>query len=309
MLCVTCQLWEWVGGRTGLEPSRVRQAGVDQLCDTATSWGWGGGCLTPKGGVTSSTPWSAGHTRTTDLPSSCVCVCVQVAQNYIIFIINDISEHCQTHGRIMFSSLSIHVVSYSYFSGLGSQSLASCLRFTSSPICFSTAAARTSSLRWNSCVTNTPPPASPQRAAACKTYQDLCICIQTLLRWMQRWKRHGAVTPPPHPPLAFINRVSGLAGLTNAAGFKVVICLRFHNSAAVWLSRGGAKRRWRAGSIYSRTCNVVPEGNMKELVSTGEIRIQIPHRKMYFSLHWLLNVHIIAIFRFIPDSSGAISHV
>lgn len=46
-------------------------------------------------------------------PPLIVCVCVQVAQNYIIFIITDISIHCQTHGWITFSSLSIHVVSYS----------------------------------------------------------------------------------------------------------------------------------------------------------------------------------------------------
>lgn len=33
VLCVMCQLWEWVGRRCS---SQARQAGVDQLCDTAT---------------------------------------------------------------------------------------------------------------------------------------------------------------------------------------------------------------------------------------------------------------------------------
>lgn len=33
VLCVMCQLWEWVGRQSS---SQARQAGVDQLCDTAT---------------------------------------------------------------------------------------------------------------------------------------------------------------------------------------------------------------------------------------------------------------------------------
>lgn len=60
-----------VGGRTELQPSQARQAGLDQLCDTATSAG-----LTPEGGVTSSTPSSAGHTGTLASPlCECVCEC------------------------------------------------------------------------------------------------------------------------------------------------------------------------------------------------------------------------------------------
>lgn len=45
------------------------------------------------------------------------------------------------------------------------------------------------------------PPGSPRRTA-CKTYQDLCICIQSLLRWMP------AVEMPWGGP--FSNRFNGL---------------------------------------------------------------------------------------------------
>lgn len=76
------------------------------------------------------------------------------------------------------------------------QGLRSCLRFTSSPICFNMAATRTSSLRWNSRIRN-PPPGRPQRTA-CEMYQALCICVQSLLRWTQGWKRHEA-DPSPRP--------------------------------------------------------------------------------------------------------------
>lgn len=60
-----------VGGRRELKPSQVRQAGVDQLCDTATSRG-----LTPKGGVTSSTPCLLVAQK--PWPLLCVCVFLYV---------------------------------------------------------------------------------------------------------------------------------------------------------------------------------------------------------------------------------------
>lgn len=90
VLCASCGSG-WADGAQA-KPSQVRQAGVDQRCDTATSGG-----LTPKGGVTSSTPSSAGHTGTPASPLCvCLCVCVSVCdkvalkQNYFeMFNINN----------------------------------------------------------------------------------------------------------------------------------------------------------------------------------------------------------------------------
>lgn len=101
------------------------------------------------------------------------------------------------------------------------------------------------------------PPASPQRTA-CKTYQDLCICIQALLRWTQWWNCHEA------GPL----RTVSMDSLTNTYRFKVVICLRFHKSAAVWLSYEGAKRRCRLGNPSLEGIHLGP---CKGICVTGDI--------------------------------------
>lgn len=95
------------------------------------------------------------------------------------------------------------------------------------------------------------PPGSPRRTA-CKTYQDLCICIQSLLRWTQWRKCHKAV------PFQTVSTDCP----TNAYRFKVVICRCLQNAAAVWLSHGGAKRRFRVGnpsleSIHLGNCDIV----------------------------------------------------
>lgn len=61
-----------MGGRGSSQAESGRLEGISSVILQPP--GVGGG-VTPKGGVTSSTPWSAGHTGTTDLPSLCVCVC------------------------------------------------------------------------------------------------------------------------------------------------------------------------------------------------------------------------------------------
>lgn len=159
---------------------------------------------------------------------------------------------------------------------LKSQSLWSCLRFTSSPIYFNIAAVCTSSLCWNSCVTNTP--WFPRRTA-CKTYQDLCICIQSLLRWTQRWKCHKA------GPFQTVSTDC----LTNAYGFKVVICRHLRNAAAVWLSHGGAKRRFRVGnpsleSIHLDNCDIVTWEKHKGAWVTGGILMLKHWMRLWVSL-------------------------
>ena len=96
------------------------------------------------------------------------------------------------------------------------------------------------------------PPGSPRRTA-CKTYQDLCICIQSLLRWTRRWKCHEAAVPPFQTVFC----------PTNTCGFKVVICRRPPKRPPLFDSHMEVlKGRFRAGnlsleSIHLGNCDIV----------------------------------------------------
>lgn len=126
------------------------------------------------------------------------------------------------------------------------------------------------------------PPGFPQRTA-CKTYQDLCICIQSLLRWTQRWKCRDAGP----------SQAASAACPANAYGFKVVICCRLHNAATVWLSHGGAKRRCRVGnpsleSVHLGNCDLVTWEKHKGAGVTEETLMLKHWMRLEVSLRWLL---------------------
>lgn len=149
-----------VGGRTELEPSQARQAGVDQLCDTATP-----GASRPREGSQVQLP----RLLVTQEPGAsplCVCVCVWLGSYETKLILRYLIPtttyiYIGLPQPFFYTWLKTMTYIYLFFillqiTCLRSQRLWSCLRFTSSPICFNIAAVCTSSLCWNSCATNAP---------------------------------------------------------------------------------------------------------------------------------------------------------
>lgn len=160
VLCATCQLWEWVGGRSSSQAKPGRLEWISSVILQPP------GPHAPGRGhkFNSLVCWSHRNLG----PPLCVCVCACVwLGSYETKLILRYLIPTTTYIYIglpqpfFYTWLKIMTYIYLFFillqiTCLRSQRLWSCLRFTSSPICFNIAAVCTSSLCWNSCATNAP---------------------------------------------------------------------------------------------------------------------------------------------------------